>query len=429
VGLLLAAVAGLLAGTAALAAAAPDVARGAYYGGVQLGAVHLLSLGFLTVAIVGALLQLVPVLLRTPLSSPLRGALAGGGVAAGGWLLSAGLWADATVPTAAGGTLLVLAGAVVVVDLGLAVGRAARAGTLGAPGLGLALAGGWFALVLVLGALAAVNRLHPTLDVDRLALIGAHGAVAGLGWIGGTILAVALRLAPMFALSHGYGRRSGTAGLVVWHAAVPLVAAGLLTGTDALAAAGGVALLAAVALSGRYTLGVLAGRRRRVEAPMVHLLTGLLSVAVADLLMLMAAAGMVATPRAATAAGVLVLVGLGCGVTAGHLFKVLPMLVWTGRFAHLAGTPGAPRLSDMYPRRLAVAEQAAFLAGLVLLTVGALAASVPAAVAGAALLAVAAVAVAAAAVACVTRRVPAVPTGAPSPATASPENLTTEGVA
>ncbi len=64
------------------------------------------------------------------------------------------------------------------------------------------------------------------------------------------------------------------------------------------------------------------------------------------------------------------LVGLGAGVTSGHLFKVVPMLVWTGRYAHLAGVGGAPKLSDLYPAPLATVEQWAFLTGFALLVAG-----------------------------------------------------------
>jgi hypothetical protein len=94
---------GQVAGAIALVAAAPDLARGIGYGPVQLGAVHLLGLAFVSVAIVGALLQLVPVLLRQPLGTPFRGALAGAALVAGSWALAAGLWSGRETLIASGG--------------------------------------------------------------------------------------------------------------------------------------------------------------------------------------------------------------------------------------------------------------------------------------------------------------------------------------
>ncbi|MEW6583403.1 MAG: hypothetical protein AB1416_11665, partial [Actinomycetota bacterium] len=247
--LLAAAAVAQAAGVAALVVAAPDLARGVVYGPAQLGAAHLLGLAFLTVAIVAALLQLVPVLLRTHLSTTRRAAVTGAALVAGSWVLAAGLWADAPRAVEVGGTLVVAAGAVVVADLAAAVLRARRKGSLGAVGAGVAAAGGWLAVVIVLGALMAANRVHPFLGVDRLRLVAAHAAVALLGWVGGTVLAMSARLAPMFALSHGYRRGPGTAALVAWHASVPPIALGLLTGIAPLAAAGGAVLLLACGLA------------------------------------------------------------------------------------------------------------------------------------------------------------------------------------
>lgn len=393
-----------VAGAGALVVCAPDLARGIGYGPVQLGAVHLLGLAFLSVAIVGALLQLVPVLLRQPLGSPMRSALAGAALVAGSWALAAGLWSGRTTLIASGGTLLVAGGALLLADLALALVRARRAGTLGVPGAGIAGAGLWFAVVLAVGALMAANRIHPFLEVDRTRLMAAHAAVAIVGWIGGTIVAVALRLAPMFALAHGYRRGPGVAALAAWHVSVVPIAVGLGWGMAWLAAAGGALLLCACGLAGWYVADVARHRRRRVEAPLVHLALGLASAAAAVVIMLGAWAGLWDPYRAVIPATLLALVGMGAGITSGHLFKVVPMLVWTGRFATLAGTPGAPRLADLYPAPLAVAEQASFAAGLLLLTGGAAGGSAALARAGAVLLVASALAVAAAIAACVLRR-------------------------
>lgn len=398
VALLVTAVVGQVAGALVLLAASADLARGVGYGPEQLAAVHLLGLAFLTVAIVGALLQLVPVLLRRRLGSTVRSAVAGGAVAVGSWSLALGLWRADDALIAVGGTLLVVGGGAIVADLVVTLVGALRAGTLGASGAGIAAATAWFALVLGLGATMAANRIHPFLEIDRTRLMAAHAGIAIVGWIGGTIVAVALRLAPMFALAHGHRQWLGVTAMGAWHASVVPLTVGLLIGAGTLAAAGGALLLVACGIGLAYVLDVARHRRRRPEAPMVHLVLGLLSAAAAASLMLVAWAGPGDPYRVAIPAGVLALVGLGAGTTSGHLFKVVPMLVWTGRFAHLAGTPGAPRLADLYPAPLAAAEQALFAAGLALLAGGTAGGSSLAARAGAALLVAAALAVASAVV-------------------------------
>lgn len=403
VAMLLAAAVGQVAGAVALVAAAPDLARGISYGPAQLGAVHLVALAFLTVAIAGALQQLVPVLMRRRVGGTARSAVSAVALTGGPWSLALGLWSGRAPAIGAGGALLVVGGAILVADLVLAAVGAARGGTLGPSGAGVLASALWFAVVLAMGAVMAANRVHPFLEVDRMRLIAAHAAVAVVGWIGGTIVAMALRLAPMFALAHGYRRGTGVAALAAWHASVAPIALGLGLGIPALAAAGGLLLLAACALALAFTLDVARHRRRRPEAPLVHLVVGLASAGLATALMLFAWAGWGDPYRAAVPAAILAVIGLGAGVTSGHLFKVLPMLVWTGRFARLAGTPGAPRLSDLYPAQLAVAEQAAFAAGLVLLSAGAGFGWESVARGGALLLLGSALAVAAAAAACVLR--------------------------
>lgn len=403
VAMLLAAAVAQVAGAVALVAAAPDLARGVSYGPAQLGAVHLVGLAFLTVAIAGALQQLVPVLMRRRVGGTARSAVSAVALTAGAWSLSLGLWSGRETAIGAGGALLVAGGAILVADLVLAAVGAARGGTLGPSGAGVLASALWLAMVLAMGAVMAANRIHPFLEVNRMRLVGAHAAVAVIGWIGGTIVAMALRLAPMFALAHGYRRGAGVAALAAWHASVAPIALGLGLGITALAVVGGVLLLTACGLALAFTLDVARHRRRRPEAPLVHLFLGLASAALATGLMLGAWAGAGDPYRAAVPAAILAVVGLGAGVTSGHVFKVVPMLVWTGRFARLAGTPGAPRLSDLYPAPLAIAEQAAFAAGLVLLSAGTGFGWEPAARGGAVLLLVAALAVAGAAFSCVAR--------------------------
>lgn len=401
VSLLSAASAAQVAGAVALLGSASALAAGAYYGPRQLAAVHLLGLAFLTVAIFGALLQLVPVVMRTALGTPARGAMAGAAVAGGSWALAVGLWADRPVAVATGGTLVVAGGAVLLADLGRAVVSARRAGSLGAAGWGIAVAGVWFAVVLALGAVMAANIVSPFLGADRVHLLVAHAAVAIVGWIGGTIIAVGLKLAPMFALAHGYRRGAGTASMIAWHASVAPITIGLGLGIAPLAATGGIVLLGACVSGLVFTADVARHRRRRPEAPLIHLAVGLTATGAACLIMLTAWAGGGDVVRAAIPAGLLVLVGLGVGVTAGNLFKMVPMLVWTGCFAHRVGMPGTPRLADLYPARLALAEVGAFTAGLGLLVGGVAAHSAAVAQAGAGLLIVSALATAAAVAACV----------------------------
>lgn len=369
-GALLAASMAQVAGAIALAVAARDLASGAVYGSASLVTAHLYGLAFLTLAILGAMLQLVPVVIRQSVAGPWPAAGAVTGVGLGGVLLAAGLGTGAAGLIAAGGTLVVAGGALIGAFLVRALWRAWRAGTLGAAGAGIALATTWLWVVLAMGGLMAANRVEPFLATDRLRLIAAHAAVALVGWIGGTIVAVALKLGPMLALAHGHPVAPGTWAMACWNASVPPLALGLLLGAGPLVAAGAALLTIACALALWFTIGVLRHRRRRAEAPIAHLVLGTAVAGGAAVAGLLAALGALDPLEVAVPVALALMVGLGAGVTSGHLFKVVPMLVWTGRYAHLAGIGGAPKLADLYPAPLATAEVALFTPGLAALLAG-----------------------------------------------------------
>ncbi|MFN8111118.1 MAG: hypothetical protein U0Y82_14955 [Thermoleophilia bacterium] len=382
-------------GLVALALAAPDLAAGRWYGPTQLGAAHLLGLGFLTLSIVGALLQLVPVLIRRTLGRTSVMAAAGGALAVGGWSTALGLWTATPAAIGIGGSLsvcalLVLAGVLVVA---LVTSRNDAPSRDVRTGLGLATA--WLVSLIVVGGMLAADRTSSFLHVDRVRLLSAHTTIAAGGWVAGTILAIALRLAPMFALSHGHHRHLGRLAMAAWHLGVLVLAIGLGVQQQQTVQAGAATLALGGCLTAGFAIDVTRHRRRRIEAPLVHLVVGSVAATAAPASALGAqAAGH--TLRGVVVAAILVIVGLGCGVTSGHMFKVIPMLVWTGRYAGRAGTQGAPRLADMYPARIASAELILFTAGLIVLVAGLASASGSLARLGALLLASAAVCVVAA---------------------------------
>lgn len=375
-----------------LASAARDLAHGLFLGMPELELVHLYGLATLSVAIFAVQLQLIPVILRERVPLEWLAALAATALLIGGWVMAIALSREQTNLAGLGGALVGAGGAVLVTLVGTALVRAARARRLGDTGLGFCMALVWFVVVIGLGGSLLDNLRTPLLGTLTLRVMGAHALIAGLGWIGGTIVATVLRLGPMLALAHGHSQRPGRIALVAWHLGVAGVAVGLVAGVDALVTAGAASLAAAALALGVYLAGVIRHRHRRLEAPAIHLVVGALAMMVAVGAIGAAAIGAIPVFDAVIPAGLCVLVGLGAGVTSGHLFKVLPMIVWTGRFAHLAGTGGAPRLADMYPARLARIEQAAFATGIAALVVGCLAGSPRAATVGADLIVLAAVA-------------------------------------
>jgi hypothetical protein len=352
--LLTAAAVAWLAGSLALATAAPDLARGVWYTPAALAATHLVALGMLTTAIAGALLHLGPTM---SLGRMVGGAWAGGLVWLGAAALAAGLAGGWTAAEAIGGALLTAGGLTLVAG----VGRlwAARRGTWPEALAGCLAASGWLVLVLAAGVLAVLNR-HLALGIERPRLIEAHAVMGGLGWVGGTVLAVAGRLGPMMLIAPVRRTWPVRAALAAWHPGVALLAAGALTASRPLAAVGIGLLGAALLAFGAHLADAIRRRRRWPGPPAAHLVIGGLALPAAGALALSDPA-----TRTVPAALVLVLIAFGAGITAGHILMMLPTMSWVARFGGLRPRRSGPvpRIAHLAPPVIGHVETALFAAG------------------------------------------------------------------
>lgn len=366
------------AAVAALVIAAwglPALARelsGHYYHPRILALTHTAALGWITLAIMGASYQLVPVALEQPIRSERLAriqlvVLVGGvvGMVAHFWLAR---WNG--LAWAAGLVTLGIAGHGV--NVGMSLARlprwsfTARCVVLALGGLGLT-AG--------LGLTLAANRLWPMLPVDVLAAVHAHFHVALLGWITPMILGVSARVYPMFLLAPEPGPWVGA--IQLWGLAVggPAVVLGIL-GVPGLVGLG--ALLAAAAgLAHAWWVAGAARRRRRpaLDWGLRFALTGTVFVLPVIALGLGLAVGSVEGPGPAMAYAVLALGGWVSLTIVGMLLKIVPFLVWYRVYAPRVGKMGVPALADLAWPSLERAAYALLTVGMVGLAAALLAGS------------------------------------------------------
>jgi hypothetical protein len=396
-----------IAATAVLVLAAPELSRGGLAEPKVLLAVHLVALGFLPLAVTGAVLHVLPTLLRNDASAE-RGWTALPLLCAGPVLavaIAEGrddlIWPAASAETV--GFLLVAW------ELVALVARAPRGRMLLASRTGVLLSASHAAAALALGAALADRGWRPVLGVPHDRAIAIHLHLAVLGWLTLLILAVGRTLGPMLALAPAAARRRLPLEEVALTIGLWLLVAGLATDERALEATGGLLALVAVASFARLMARV--ARERRIaglEGPLVHLVTGLFFLGQAAVLGLGMVAGVGVTPRRLAAYVLALLVGWAGGVTLGHLGKLLSLSAWTW------WPPGPrPKQAALYARRLWLAEAIVFGVGLELVLDGALGGSASIARFGALLLVASAVGAAGAAVGTLRRALPAL-TGARS---------------
>jgi len=167
---------------------------GFFYHARMIAVVHLVTLGWITASILGALYLVAPIALRTTLPARWPDYLAAGlvwigvaGMVAHFWIAeySGMAWSGATV---AGGVLLVGA---------RAAGPLRRAAIPRAVRVHVALAFLNFGVASTIGVLLGIQRMHPVLPGFGLPYVFGHAHLAAVGWATMMVVGVGYRLLPM----------------------------------------------------------------------------------------------------------------------------------------------------------------------------------------------------------------------------------------
>src|SRR5688572_30451860 len=359
----------LCAATLLLSTVVGDLVDGRFLITRVAGVVHLITLGWLTLSILGALCQLFPVALGTSLYSVKLALVTLVLFVPGVALFVAGLLTS--------GNALVLTGAATFV-LGLlifvynAYRTLFRSKTRDLTWWTLAGAFGFLIATIAFGASLAINLKTMHLGSERLIALAVHIHVAVAGWVGLVIMAVGRRLLPMFLLSHAKHERALQLAIVATASGAATLS--LLHGwMNARIFTVGALLILAGAISFAVQIGTYLRARHRpqLDAGLRLVVGGAAFVIVAALL----GTFLLLTPGnhsvITTAYGVALLGGLMLFV-AGHYYKILPFLLWNSRFAPLAGKRPLPKIAELYNARVANTSVALSLIGLAVLFAGVL---------------------------------------------------------
>jgi len=306
-----------------------------------LAATHLLTIGFMLQVMLGALIQILPVLAGANLARPaLIAAIVHPGLSLGTLALAGGFLAGSTAWLYGAGLLLAISLLVFIAAAGWAIFRVPSTSPsirgLKLSLLALAIAGGsgLFMLLALAGGWA----------VPLPALANLHAGWGLAGWSGILLAAVAYVVVPMFQLTPGYPARPAwwfpvavVLALVLWSISVLLDADGLARGAQGLLALSGVAFVL-------QTLKLQSGRRRARADCTFRYWQGGLYASLAALLMLLLDAFLPAlstAPAWPLLFGVLILVGGFLAFIIGMLYKIIPFLLWFN-LQHQAAVPGKP---------------------------------------------------------------------------------------
>lgn len=330
---------------------------GHYFQPHLLGLTHLAALGWITMVMMGALYQLVPVVLLVPLWSERLAAwtfwiflVGAAGLVMHMWRYALG-WG---LPLSAG--LALLAMLLFAVNM---LATMARVRQWNLTGLHLLTAVVLILLAAGLGVILASNLSFPFLKVDHLRLLTVHAHLAFLGWVTLVIMGVALKLIPMFALAHGYSNRmAGVAFVLVSFGTLGFSVAAIFGGPTGLElfyvlvlSAGIVAFLIQLGAIYRHRM------RREADVGMRHTIVSFVNLALlppVGLILILRgpdAAGD-AVPNWGLLYGFLAFYGFVSFIIIGQMYKILPFLTWYHRFGDRAGKESVPMLKEMFSERV-----------------------------------------------------------------------------
>ncbi|MBY0493413.1 MAG: hypothetical protein K2Y23_04310 [Cyanobacteria bacterium] len=352
----------------------PRGVAGFFYHARLAGIVHLVTLGWITMSILGALYVVGPIALRMPMPAGRADALAFASVVTGIIGMVAHFWIEQFGGMAWSG-LMVAAGILLV---GARVVRQLRHAPIhGAVKLHIRLAFGNIAAAATAGVLLGFDKVYHFLPGYVLANVIAHAHLAAIGWVSMMVVGIAYRMLPMMLAARPPQRRSMYASAILLQTGATGLFVTLILQSE------WVAFFAATTVAGFAVFVahpvVMLMRRGRpaVHLPspdyaIRHVFLALGSLAISAVLgMILAVADMSdVTLRLALAYGVFGLVGFLAQVVAGVQLRLLPLLAWftAARGAADRGNHGSPHA--VISPRLAAISFILWLWGVPALAVG-----------------------------------------------------------
>lgn len=310
---------------------------------------HLFVLGWATMLAMGAVYQLIHVILQTNIYSTVLGychyflfTVGATGMLIG-FIRTDVIWIAGSATLALSGILL----------FGLNMGITLYRASIWNP---VTISAACACLYLVLtglsGMLMGLNFAFGDWNGLHQRLFGAHIWMGTLGWFGMLITGFSYKMLPMFYLSHDFSIRLQKMILVLWNAAVITGVIAFLTGIQ-----GGLLWFALLLLTGAlicyvYHLEQIQEKRHKSNPGpgirwTVYVSRALLVYSMALLIYSAQDVELLLDSRVVLLTGWVYLGGWVSLTILGYASKIVPFLWWTHKYGKLAGRPGTPLMAGM----------------------------------------------------------------------------------
>ena len=327
-----------------------------------LGFVHLFLLGFVMMIIFGAMAQLVPVVLEVghfgvELFYAIWPLLLIGTV-----LMVLGfLFSPALLPY--GGVIVLISMMIFVMEIFMTIFKVEKLTLV----MSSVLISNTFLFFGIIFGLLMALAYAGTIDLDITALLHGHVYLVIGGYISITIMGLSIVLIPMFTLSHGFSLKPLEVAMYMMSGGVVAVVLGSLFDVIVLEYLG-YALSTVSLIVYFYLIYIIYSTRPRKENDVyaISLMFSYISMLVA--LGLGALYLVTANEILLLASGWLLFYGFFAFLITGHIYKIIPFLVWFEKFSPLVGKQKVPMLADMVPYKSSQAQFIFSAIGVVIVT-------------------------------------------------------------
>ncbi|MEA2020058.1 MAG: hypothetical protein U9N59_16640 [Campylobacterota bacterium] len=305
--------------------------------------VHIFLLGFVMMIIFGAMAQLVPVVLEVghfavELYYVIYPLLLIGTILMGYGFINS----PALLPY--GGIVVLISLLIFVLETFLTINKVKK---LNLVMMSVLLANTFLFLGLIFGILMALGYAG-TISIDIMSLLKAHIYLVLAGYVGVTIMGMSLILLPMFWLSHSFSWKPVEYAL--WTISFGVISVMLSSIFDSflLEYIGYLLTISALILY-FYQIYVIYKTRVRLDKD-IYLYSLIFSYSSLLLSIIMGLIYLVnPSENLLLTIGWVLFLGYITFIINGHLYKIVPFLVWYERFSPLIGKQKVPMLADMVP--------------------------------------------------------------------------------
>lgn len=331
--------------------------------------VHLWLPGFLLSVCIGAMYQLMPVVLGAPLAMRVRMLWIHFSLHALGLILLVPAFALGRFEWVGLGGAFITVGVCI---LFLAVMRTfLGAKRRDAAAWGFPMAAGWLVITVFFGVALAINRRWPWLPLSAADLLRAHAHLGLVGFFLTLLQGTTFQLIPMFTMGELRRPRFVWTGLLLSQIGLFTLGPGLAWNNSPLEQIGAVVLSGGILCSGIALQATLRMRRRRTLEPgLKAFAVGVVALGIAAVIgtgLVFAPAGHPSATRWIEAYGIVIIPGALSLVVLGMLFKIVPFLVWMRAYGPKVGKQPVPLATALASRALEQIWLVGHLTGLGLL--------------------------------------------------------------